>query len=82
MIPYPWNIPDRMERFDALEEAGWLDLEWGGCNQRSCHCGRCDKPLSKGEGQGYNEFMTDGYRFTTKYLCVDCLPIAKQGKES
>ena len=76
--PYPWNIQDKAKRFDALNAASWLDLEWSGNNQRACRCGRCNKRLAKGEGRGYNEFMTDGYRCTIKYLCNDCLALATQ----
>ena len=73
---FPHRHPDRKIRFDALLRAGYIDLDSGAWkfskNCRRAKCGRCEVSLSAGEGTAYNEFMSDGYRATTKYLCANC----------
>ena len=68
----------RDQKFDQLRERGYIDLNSGAwdfaANVRAAKCGRCGTPLMKGQGAAYNEFMSDGYRATTKYLCCGCDP--------
>lgn len=65
-----------MADFDRLLAAGRLDFDSGAwdheSNLRFAHCGRCGQKIWPGEGKPYNEFMTDHFRATTRYLCSEC----------
>lgn len=41
-------------------------------NQRRATCRVCRCSIPKGEGFGYDEYMTDGYRFNRRYVCAKC----------
>ena len=73
----------RPERFERLLTAHYLDLSSGAwkypTNQRVATCGRCGGVLPKATGVPYNEFLSDGYRATTKYLCGPCFTSASAG---
>jgi hypothetical protein len=66
-----------IDHFVKLAKAGRIDLDsgsWGHeTNTRAVFCGRCLTPVPQGEGQPYNEFMTDCYRASTHYLCRGCV---------
>ena len=63
--------------FDTLQARGFIDMDSGAwdfdTNRRRARCGRCHRQIEKGKGQPYNQFMADGYRATTKYLCGGCV---------
>lgn len=63
-------------RFQRKDAQGLIDRDSGAwdfdANQRRVLCGRCGALVPKGDGTPYNEFMTDGYRASTHYLCRSC----------
>ena len=67
---------DKRRRFELLLAAGWLDFSSGawdrGRNARKAQCGRCEAVVPAGLGNAYNEFLSDGYRTVTRYLCPNC----------
>ena len=61
--------------FARLREAGMADFDMQGettTNTRNVRCRVCRKPLTPGSAIAYHEFMTDGYRFSRRYVCADC----------
>ena len=69
-------VKDNRKRFELLDAGGWLDFSSGAWdrdrNVRRAKCGRCTSPVAAGQGRAYNEFLSDGYRVVTRYLCPDC----------
>ena len=69
-------VKDKRRRFELLDAGGWLDFSSGAWdrdrNVRRAKCGRCTVPVAAGQGKAYNEFLSDGYRTVTRYLCPDC----------
>lgn len=69
-------VRDRKRRFDLLNAGHWLDFTSGAWrhpnNVRRAKCGRCERTLEAGQGDAYNEFMSDGYRTVTRYICAEC----------
>ena len=41
-------------------------------NVRAARCRVCCAVLVAGQGHGYDEYMTDGYRFSRRYVCGAC----------
>lgn len=70
------NISSATPRFERLLREHRIDLDSGAWNHdaniRVAQCGRCGQYVGPGDGRAYNEFMTDGYRASTRYLCGDC----------
>jgi hypothetical protein len=61
--------------FHKMREAALADFTQRGdppCNSRLARCRVCRATLGVGEGLGYDEYMTDGYRFTRRYVCASC----------
>jgi len=71
--------------FEFLRRHGRIDLTSGAwrfsSNVRRAHCGRCWRAIAAGEGRPYNEFMSDMYRASTRYLCPPCSVVVK-GRQS
>ncbi len=69
-------ITDKRKRFELLDKGGWLDFSSGAWdrdrNVRRAKCGRCTCAVPAGLGRAYNEFLSDGYRTVTRYLCPNC----------
>ena len=69
-------VKEKRKRFELLDKGGWLDFAsgaWGrDRNVRRAKCGRCTAAVPAGLGHAYNEFLSDGYRTVTRYLCPDC----------
>ena len=69
-------VKDRRKRFELLDAGGWLDFSSGawdrGRNVRRAKCGRSTTPIAAGQGSACNEFLSDGYRTVTRYLCPRC----------
>lgn len=67
--------------FDHLDRLGRIDLTSGAWkfdhNVRRARCGRCWRLIPAGEGRPYNEFMSDMYRASTRYLCRLCSAAVK-----
>lgn len=67
---------NKVTRFNRLDAQGRIDLSSGAWNYdhnvRRAHCGRCGAVIEVHEGKAYNEFMRDGYRATTRYICSFC----------
>ena len=68
-------VKDKRKRFELLDAGGWLDFSSGAWdrdrNVRRAN-GRCTVPVAAGQGRAYNEFLSDGYRTVTRYLCLEC----------
>ena len=69
-------VKDKRQRFELLGAGGWLDFSSGAWdrdrNVRRVKCGRCTVPVAAGQGSACNEFLSDGYRTVTRYLCPRC----------
>mgnify|MGYP001611051421 FL=1 len=61
--------------FRQLRECGKADFEQRADpprNARAVTCRVCRASVKKGEAFGYDEYMTDGYRFSRRYVCAAC----------
>lgn len=64
-----------VEQFRRWRDGGMADFASGigpAHNTRAAHCRVCGAALAAGVGLSYVEFMSDGYRFSYRYVCVSC----------
>ena len=64
-----------LNRFRQLRETGMCDFTQRldpPHNQRMAHCRVCLGTCAPGTAHGYDEYMSDGYRFTRRYVCESC----------
>ena len=63
-----------IEQFRSWREKSMADFRPGivGTNKRRAACRVHGGEVKPGEGVGYVEFMTDGYRASDRYVCRAC----------
>lgn len=68
--------------FCALRDDGYCDFTPRldrPHNSRNARCRVCRVHLAPGKGLGYDEYMSDGYRFVRRYVCESCERATRPG---
>lgn len=80
--PFPrlGPTPIGQSKLRLLREAGYADFDEPRLlhgNKKRARCRACGIFLATGGGVPYNEFMSDGYRYSLRFVCPGCAEATK-----